>query len=310
MTRLPFFDILRGVALVAMTVYHFTWDLEFYGWILPGTTLETGWAVFARCIAASFLFLMGLSLVLAHEEKIRWPGFWKRLLQIAAAAALITVATYLAFPQSFIFFGILHAIAAFSLIGLIFIRLHWAIALIAAAVVLTVWANSTVEFFKAPVFWWIGLLPEPPVSNDYVPVFPWLAATLVGIAIGKVIVRFGWLNRIGRLDAPRPVSKPLAFIGRHSLIYYLVHQPVMLGLLWVFTAIAGPPDRTASFIHLCTKQCQPTRGEKFCRPYCGCVADGMKREAIFEPFHEGKIDIATNQTAQTIIEQCTAAQDG
>lgn len=292
-----------------MTIYHFTWDLEFYGWILPGTTLETGWAVFARGIATSFLFLVGVSLVLAHEKQIRWRGFWKRFLQVAGSAALITFATYLAFPQSFIFFGILHAIAVFSVIGLIFIRLSWFFALATSAIVLAIWNVTTVELFQIPVFWWIGLMSQPPVSNDYVPLFPWLAATLIGIAVGKVVIRLGLLDRIGSFELPDVASKPLRFIGRHSLIYYLLHQPVMLGLLWVFTAVAGPPDRTASFVHLCTKQCAPTRGEQFCRPYCGCVADGMKRETIFTPFHEGKIDIATNQTAQTIIEQCTAAQD-
>jgi len=307
--RLPFFDVLRGVALIAMTIYHFTWDLEFFGWLLPGTITQPGWTIFARCIATSFLFLVGVSLVLAHGDGIRWRGFWKRFAQIVAAAVAITVATYIAFPQAFIFFGILHAIGLFSVFALAFVRLHWIFATAAAAAIFAVWQTTTVEFFQTPFLWWIGLSPTPPISNDYVPAFPWLAATLAGVAATKVLAQLNVLRRIGGIGLPEIAAKPLTFIGRHSLIYYLLHQPVMLGLLWVFTALAGPPDRTASFLHLCTTQCSQTRGEMFCKPYCGCVADGMKREAIFEPFHDGKVEIATDQTAQTIIKQCTAAQE-
>lgn len=307
-SRLPFFDVLRGIALIAMTIYHFTWDLEFFGWILPGTITQPGWTIFARCIATSFLFLVGVSLFLAHGDGIRWQGFWKRLLQIVAAAVVITVATYIAFPQAFIFFGILHAIAVFSFLALAFVRLHWIFAAAAATAIFAVWQTTTAEFFQTPFLSWVGLSPVPPISNDYVPVFPWLAATLAGVAATKILAQLSVLRRVGLTSLPEIAANPLTFIGRHSLVYYLLHQPVMLGLLWVFTAIAGPPDRTASFLYLCTKQCAKTRGELFCKPYCECVADDMKREAIFKPFHAGEIDIATDPTAQTIIRQCTAAQ--
>ncbi|MGI9355132.1 MAG: heparan-alpha-glucosaminide N-acetyltransferase [Rhizobiaceae bacterium] len=306
--RLPFFDILRGISLIAMTIYHFTWDLEFYGWILPGTTLEGGWVIFARAIATSFLFLVGVSLMLAHAEVIRWRGYWKRLVQVAAAAAVITVTTYIAFPETFIFFGILHAIAVFSVLALAFVGLHWSISALAAVAIFVIWKVAKVDLFQLPVLWWIGLVPKPPLSNDYVPVFPWLAATLAGIALANLAARLGVLKPFGAIDLPTLLSKPLSFIGQHSLVYYMLHQPVMLGLLWVFTAFAGPPDRTASFLHLCTKQCSQTRGEMFCKPYCECVGDGMKRELIFEPFHEGAVNIATDPTARRIIEQCSAAQ--
>lgn len=308
--RLPFFDILRGIALIAMTIYHFTWDLEFYSWILPGTTLESGWVIFARAIATSFLFLVGVSLVLAHGEGVRWRGFWRRFLQVAAAAAAITVATYIAFPETFIFFGILHAIALFSVLALVLVSLHWSISALATAVIFMIWQTTKVDLFQAPVFWWIGLVPKPPLSNDYVPVFPWFAATVAGIAATKLAASLNALQPFGKVDLPALLSKPLTFIGRHSLVYYLLHQPIMLGLLWVFTAVVGPPDRTASFLHLCTKQCSQTREELFCKPYCNCVSNGMKRELIFEPFHEGEVDVATDLRAQSIIKQCSATPEG
>ncbi|MCF3639770.1 DUF1624 domain-containing protein, partial [Rhizobium sp. TRM95111] len=77
----------RAMALVAMAIYHFTWDLEFFGYVEPGTAGTGGWKIFARLIAGSFLFLAGLGLVLGHGEGIRWHSFWRRLAKVGAAAA-------------------------------------------------------------------------------------------------------------------------------------------------------------------------------------------------------------------------------
>ena len=116
--RIVWVDVARGMALVAMAIYHFAWDLQHFGYVTPPTIDVGGWKLFARADASSFLFLVGLSLVLANTPKIRWPGFWKRLAMILAGAAAITLVTYIVTPGDFIFFGILHSIAAASLIGL------------------------------------------------------------------------------------------------------------------------------------------------------------------------------------------------
>ena len=76
--RITAIDAARGVALIAMAIYHFTWDLQFFGYLEPGTATTGGWKLFARCIASSFLFLVGVGLVLAHGHGIRWPGFGRR----------------------------------------------------------------------------------------------------------------------------------------------------------------------------------------------------------------------------------------
>ena len=131
--RIELVDLARGTALAAMAVYHFTWDLEFFSYVDAGTTAIGGWKVFARCIASSFLFLVGVSLFLAHGDGVRWPGFGRRLAMIGGAAAAISLATWIAVPKTFIFFGILHQIALASLLGLPFLRLPWAVNLLAAA---------------------------------------------------------------------------------------------------------------------------------------------------------------------------------
>ena len=134
--RIEALDLARGFALAAMAVYHFAWDLEFFGYAPPGMTALGGWKLFARCIASSFLFLVGVSLFLAHAQRIRWPGFLRRLAMVAGAAAAISVATYFAVPGAFIFFGILHQIALASLLGLAFLRLPALLTLAVAAAVI------------------------------------------------------------------------------------------------------------------------------------------------------------------------------
>jgi hypothetical protein len=74
-TRIPAIDVAKGVALVAMAIYHFVWDLEFFGWVAPFTIQQSGWVIFARSIAASFLFLVGINMVLTYTRGIVWPAF-------------------------------------------------------------------------------------------------------------------------------------------------------------------------------------------------------------------------------------------
>ncbi|HEX5933878.1 MAG TPA: heparan-alpha-glucosaminide N-acetyltransferase, partial [Pseudorhizobium sp.] len=121
--RITVIDTLRGVALLAMASYHFTWDLEFFGYLEPGTATHGWWKIYARAIASSFLFLAGISLVLAHYPAIRWRSFWKRFAMVAGAALAISIATFIAVRGAWIFFGILHCIAVASLAGLAFVRL-------------------------------------------------------------------------------------------------------------------------------------------------------------------------------------------
>ena len=304
--RIPLIDVARGVALVAMTVYHFTWDLEFFGWLDGGTVSQTGWVLFARSIAFSFLFLVGVSLALAHSGGIRWRGFLIRMAQVTAAAVAISVATYIMDPRTFIFFGILHAIALFSLLGLAFVRLPWFWSAIAAGVVTLLWYAIAHPTFEVWPLLWVGLAETPPTSNDYVPLFPWFAATLAGIAVGKLGIGRFW-HRLADIRLPRPAERPLTFIGQHSLIYYLLHQPVMMAGLWMFTSFIAQPDPTVGFLNLCQRQCQATADAAFCTPYCGCVADDMKRDGIFLAFNKGTIRLEDSTEAQDIIRQCAAA---
>ncbi|MFC3218397.1 heparan-alpha-glucosaminide N-acetyltransferase [Tianweitania populi] len=274
--RIRAIDVARGLALVAMAIYHFTWDLEFFGYVEPGLTAFGGWKIFARCIASSFLFLVGVSLVLAHARGVRWRPFLIRLAQVALAAAAISLVTWLAVPGGFIFFGILHQIALASLLGVLLLRVPALVLAALAALVIAAPFFLRSEVLDTPWLWWVGLSSVNPHSNDYVPLFPWFGAVLLGMAAAKLAQRFGIFERMRSWSPPRPL-RVLEAGGRHSLAFYLIHQPVLISLVWIAAQLAPPPapDPRVGFSRACQAQCIEVRDQAFCSSYCGCVMEGV-----------------------------------
>lgn len=225
--RIDLIDALRGTALVAMIVFHLFRDLEIFGVLASGTTATGSWAVAARLIAGSFMFLVGVSLVLAHGGGIRLTAFARRAAVLALAALAVTLGTWAAMPERMIYFGILHSILVASILGLSFTRLPAFAALAAAVGVLLLWALFGRSLPLDPWFGWTGLAAYPRPALDLIPVVPWLAVTLIGIATAKAVP-------IRSLPNPNGAAvHPLGWIGRHSLAIYLLHQPLMIGGMWL-----------------------------------------------------------------------------
>jgi uncharacterized membrane protein len=231
--RLIALDLARTLAILCMVTFHFTFDLALFRYIPPDTMSQPFWYYFARSIAGTFLFLSGVSLWLAHGQRLRWPAFWTRFGKVAGAAALVTVASIWFVPGGTIWFGILHAIAAASLLGLIALRLPWPVTLaLAAAIFAAAWGP---RFAALDPLWlvWTGLAEQRPMMGDYVPLVPWAAPALAGVAVAKAL-------RIDLWQGSRPTAplRALSFPGRHSLVIYLIHQPIMIGLFnayaWAF----------------------------------------------------------------------------
>ncbi|MCA2012967.1 DUF1624 domain-containing protein [Cereibacter sphaeroides] len=226
--RLPAIDIARGVALIGMVIFHFTFDLEYFGFVQPGTIVSLPWRTFARLVAGSFVFLAGVSLVLAARGGLRMPAFWRDTAKVAAAALLVSVATYFALGEAWVFFGILHLIVVARLIGLPALRLPTAALLVLG---IAVWALPyLVQFpaFNPRALAWIGFAELQPLSMDLEPVFPWVGPFLLGMAFARLAL----LDRQPGGDGG-PVGRALAWAGRHSLAIYLLHQPVLMGSLYV-----------------------------------------------------------------------------
>lgn len=231
--RLIVLDLARTAALVGMVIFHFTLDLQMFGHLPPGTIGQPGWQVFSWIIAGSFLALAGASLFLAHGQGIHWPKFGRRLAMLVGAAALVTLGTYIAVRPAFIFFGILHSIAAASVIGLLFLRVPAALTLLVAAGIVLTDRWVQLPAFDTPLLYWVGLGTVFPQTMDYEPLFPWLAPFLMGLALAKALAHRGLLQRLQATPPAPHWLHRLAWPGRHSLAIYLCHQPILFGGLWL-----------------------------------------------------------------------------
>lgn len=298
--RIGWLDVARGIALLAMASYHLTWDFEYFGYLEPGTAGQGFPKIYARLIASSFLLLAGFSLALGHRDHIRWDRFWTRFAKIAGAAAAITVGTIYFMPQGYIHFGILHEIALASLIGLALLRLPVPVTWAAAVCVFLLPQYYRSEFFNEPWLWWTGLVPKPPQSFDYVPVFPWLAAVLVGIGLGNLEGVRGWLRG---LSAPARFFRPFAWAGQRSLPIYLLHQVPLFGLVYALSMVA-PPDRAPAYLSQCRQSCGVQGSVELCERFCACTLDGLKKGDMLDGLQTGKIPVE-DERIQGLALQCS-----
>lgn len=311
--RIGLLDTARGAALIAMASYHFSWDMEFMGYLAPGTA-ETGWLkIYARAIATTFLFIVGISLVLSSKPEVRWPSFWKRFGMIAAAAAVISIATRIAMPDTWIYFGILHCIAVLTLIGIVFIRLPLAVTLIVTTALLAAWLIDNFgtpgllrsSFFDPKYLAWIGLAVMPDRSNDYVPLFPWATPFFAGLSSASIAVRTGLPHRLAALGTG---SWWPARLGRHSLAVYLIHQPVLIAIAYGLSLLVPPPqpDPTETYLKQCNSSCVMQQGEALCRSFCQCTLNKLQAQSLLTQLQANEIDVQNDERVQTIAGECSA----
>jgi uncharacterized membrane protein len=273
--RLALLDAARGGAVVAMFAFHFIWDLGHFGYIDADIPYSRGVKLFGHAIAIAFLFIAGVSLVLAHEKAANWRGFWRRILIVGGAALLVSAGTYVAFPDRFVFFGILHCIAVASLLAAPFLFLPWpaaaAVGLMAGLAPLFLRGPS----FNVPMLYWVGLSTIEPPTNDYRPLLPWAGALFVGVAAMQ-LYRARGQTPLFHKERGNLVS-PLAFLGRHSLPLYLIHQPLFFA---AFSAAAWfvPTDDLQGFVAACESQCAASGGTtQACHAACLCTVQEATR---------------------------------
>jgi len=226
--RIDAVDALRGLAIVAMIAYHFTFDLRYFGLIRADFENGPFWIAYRAAVVTTFLALVGVSLVLANRAGEAAPRFWRRIAVVAACALAASIGSYLVFPQRFIYFGILHCIAVASVLARPLAgRPMLALGLGAVAIVAGLALSH--PFFDSRATSWLGFTTVKPPTEDFVPLFPWLGVVLSGIALGHALVRRDFAQVAPLAAAPTA----LRWLGRHSLAVYMLHQPVMLGALWL-----------------------------------------------------------------------------
>ena len=236
--RFPAVDALRGLAILLMIAYHFSYDLDHFGLAQFDFSGEYFWLISRNVIVSLFLVTVGISLTLATSTGFRARPFFRRLGLLVLFAALVTLVSYWMFSSRYIFFGILHFIALASILGLLFLRLYW-LNLILGVLLLVLGFTYQHPFFNHPMLQWVGLMTYKPPTEDYVPLLPWFGLVLIGIFAGKYFFQRQHLPALSRWKANHPFTRLLTLGGRHSLSIYMLHQPLLMGLLWVALALFG-----------------------------------------------------------------------
>ncbi len=226
-------DQLRGVAVVFMVLFHFTYDLKTFA--NPPSEFVLGfpkwfWFWVPATIGSTFLFLSGLSLRLAgakDQNTVRQKDL-SRLAKLICFALLITILTLIYIPTAPIYFGILHCIAFGSLLILILRKVSPR--LILSLAILLIAGGILLEFTEPLSFsWlnWLGFRTKPsPMVSDYYPVMPFTGIMLLGYGLPEKLRQ--------PIHGSRKIPLPfLDYLGRHSLVIYLIHQPILIGLVYL-----------------------------------------------------------------------------
>ena len=216
-------DLLRSIAILGMVTYHAAYDLQmFYGWTID--IFSGGWKVLQIATATLFLLLVGITSSFSGKHP------FKRFVRIGSAALAVSVVTYVIDPETYVRFGILHLIAASALLMPLVRRLNmWLVVpgIILIALGNTVASMRTGTSLMLP----LGIRPPGFVTVDYFPLIPWFGVMLIGYDIGYLI--YVQRHRDGRRARNSKLLDLAATPGRHSLLLYLIHQPVIIGLLWL-----------------------------------------------------------------------------
>jgi uncharacterized membrane protein len=230
-------DALRGVAMVWMAAFHFSFDLNYFRFIRQDFYRDPAWTLQRICIVTIFILCAGAGQAVATGQQQSFARFWKRWAQVAVCALLVSIGSWWMFPRSYISFGVLHGIA----VMLIVVRFtsswgvwRWPLGLV---------ATLLPQFIQHPFFdsrWtnWVGFVTHHPATEDYVPILPWLGVMWCGAAGTEALLR----HRAAWLTGPIVRAfAPLAFLGRWSLSFYMLHQPVLIGILILVSLALGRP---------------------------------------------------------------------
>lgn len=224
-------DFLRGLSIILMVGYHLLYDLgemaglrSFLGFT---TDLSTpAWLAAQYFFAALFVVLSGISSTLSR-------GNVRRSLRLLAVAILITAVTFVFNRAATVHFGILHCLGASILLyGLALEKAAAPACAVAGAAVLGVGVALPLVLKSVTIrFDWLlplGIHSPAYSSFDYFPLLPWFGVFLAGAALGKSV--YASKRSLVRRRLPTTFVN---FAGRHSLLIYIVHQPIILAALYL-----------------------------------------------------------------------------
>ena len=231
-------DFLRGIAIILMVAFHILFDLRFFGF--PGIKLsESFWYYAPRLIASLFILLVGVSLSISYSRSKKgakgaflFVKYLSRGAGIFLWGMVITAVTWFFFRDEYIIFGILHFIGlsivlAYPFLGMRYRNLFLGIACIACGMYL----EGKTFPFSYLVF--AGFIPVGFATLDYFPLFPWFGMVLIGVFLGNTLY-CGNARRFPLSDRSKNIiAEALCYAGSHSLAIYLLHQLVIMTILYI-----------------------------------------------------------------------------
>jgi uncharacterized membrane protein len=229
--RLWEIDLARGLAIIKMVIFNYSFALFYLGiYTFKEGLMFPGWA------AAVFIFLVGLSLTISYSRiknkkpKEIYKKFFLRGLKIFGYGVLITIITYLTFPEAYIIFGILHFIGISIILSQFFLKFRKLNLFLGILIIIL---GFYLQNFVFDFSWllWLGFIPKNFYSFDYFPILPWFGITLLGIFFGNTLYKNGKRSFKIKDLSNLIVVKILDFLGRNSLTIYLIHQPLLIMLL-------------------------------------------------------------------------------
>ncbi len=236
--RLWEIDALRGTAVITMIIYHLGWDLASFG-LAAIQPYDGIWYLLQRYTCITFITLAGLSLTLVDrrlerkgvERRARFVHFVKRGLWIFFWGMTVTAAMW--FVGFRVDFGVLHLIGFASIAAFPFLRRPWA-ALAGWALLFTLGAFTPNWNVDHRWLVWLGLYPADYYAVDYFPLIPWFGVALLGVFLGNRLYPNG--ERLFALPdyGDATPARGLRWLGSHSLWIYLLHQPLLFGLLTLY----------------------------------------------------------------------------
>ena len=240
--RVFLLDITRGICVLAMVAYHFCWDLGYFGFIDLQLITQGFGLLIAQLIGLSFITIAGISSLLLSQSDSFKQKYLKRFFKLVFFSAVISIATLMLDRNSFIFFGILHFLSVCSLTSLILIYIkssfHLLLIFLCAAIV----SISGITFNLPFMLSWLGFNKEIPTTNDFYPLFPWITFYFFGFWLGKIIYKKlsqendGFSKPINEINI---LFKFFEYMGQKALVIYILHQPILFSLFFVFIKVAS-----------------------------------------------------------------------
>ncbi len=230
-------DFLRGLAIIMMITYHLFYDLDFFN--LYNIDISSGfWWYFARTTATIFILLVGISLTLSYSRaRIRnstsnlYPRYLKRGLRIFSWGLIITLITWIFLRGGFVIFGVLHLIGISVILAYPFLKLR-SLNLLIGITFISI--GMYLKNFTFGFSWliWLGFKPDIFYTVDYFPIFPWFGVVLIGVFIGNLLYT-NYTRKFNFLDLSNfSFIRLFCFLGRRSLLIYLIHQPILIAIIY------------------------------------------------------------------------------